>query len=538
MSRGMPLLRVLVMKKNTAPVSAVRAFLLAVAALPMAFAAGSAATIPVDTAIDEPSTPNGNCTLREALFAAEANSPVDDCPAGSAVEPDVVLLLDASHAWSAGMVFVSGGGPLVLRGPDPAPAGCSVMVDPVFSGRFLKLFNGADLTIENCEIREGNASADQNFAAGGALLADGLSDVKLTLRNVSFRLNRARAGGAVYFETLSTCVGCRITIERSLFAQNVAEHDAGVYHVRGGGLVLELRGDTQARIVDTTFEWNEARTDFAGNQATGGALFASLSHEASLEIRRSSISSNSAVAGPGASAVAGGARIWPWSSSPLVMEDIDLQGNHLVGPAAGVWPATALDIKSALSGSFALDRLSFYANDGSEDGVALSLDHNSPAPASARNLLLAAGPRRAADVLNRGAGAIALSHWTVTDHVERGLRLWRNPGIGGPLRLDNSIVWANGSEVEQEGFPTVDPVNNLIGVDPLFEAPGLGGFRLSALSPAIDQGDPIWSGGPYDVDHAPRSAAAAPDAGAYERGGLFADGFESGDAGAWSAASS
>ena len=533
----MPLLRVLVMEKYTVKVSALRAFLLAVAVLPMAFAAGGAATIPVDTPIDEPATPNGNCTLREALFAAAGNSAVDDCPAGSADEPDVVLLLGASHAWSAGMVFVSGGGPLVLRGPDPAPAGCSVMVDPVFSGRFLKLFNGADLTIENCEIREGDASADQNFAAGGALLADGLSDVKLTLRNVSFRLNRARSGGAVHVETSSTCVGCRITIERSLFEQNVAEHDVGVFLVRGGGLFLQLRGDTQARIVDTTFEGNQARTDFAGNQATGGALFAGLSNAASLEIRRTSFSSNSAVAGPGASAVAGGASIWPSSSSPLVMEDIDLQGNHLVGPAAGVWPATALDIHSSFSGSFALDRLSFYANDSGEDGVNLHLEHNSPSPASARNLLLATGRRRAADVLNWGSGAIALSHWTVTDHVERGLRLWRNPGNAGPLRLDNSIVWANGSEVEQEGFPTVDPVNNLIGVNPLFEAPGLGGFRLTALSPAIDLGDPDLVR--RALRRRPRIRArqpGAPDAGAYELGGLFADGFESADAGVWSAA--
>lgn len=524
------------MEKKTAPSSARRAFRLALAALPIAVSLGGAATIPVDTSIDESSTVNGNCTLREAIVAAEVNSAIDACPAGSAVEPDVVLLLDTSHAWSAGFAFVTGGGPLVLRGPDPAMKGCYVIIDPPFALRFLKLLNGADLTIENCEIREGDASTDQNVAAGGALLAIDLSDVKLTLRNVAFRLNRARAGGAVYFETSSTCVGCRITIERSTFAQNVAEHDSGVFGVRGGALALQLRGDTQGRIVDSTFEWNEARTDFAGNQATGGGFYAGLSDGATLEIRRSAIYSNTAVAGVGASAVAGGASIWPFGDSTLVMEDIDLEGNQLVGPAAGVWPATALDIHSGFSGSFALDRLFFYANDWSEDGVDLRLEHSSPSPASARNLLLAAGPRRGAEVLNWGTGALALSHWTVTQHVERGVRLWRNSGTG-ELRLDNSIVWANGTELVQEGFPTVDPANNLIGVDPLFEAPALGGFRLTALSPAIDLGDPARSGGLYDVVHAPRSAALAPDAGAYERGGLFADGFESRDTGAWSAAS-
>lgn len=534
MIRGTDFLRVVGMEKMTRLAAVVRALLLAMAALAMLPEPGGAATIPVDTSIDESPSQNGNCTLREAIAAAESNSAVDDCPAGSAVDPDVVLLLDTSHAWSAGFAFVSGGGPLVLRGPDPAPKGCYVIVAPPFALRFLKLLNGADLTIENCEIREGDASTDQNVAAGGALLAIDLSDVKLTLKNVSFRLNRARAGGAVYVETSSTCVGCRVTIERSVFAQNVAEYDTGAYGVRGGGLVLQLRGDTQARIVDTAFEWNEVRTDFAGNQATGGALYAGLSDDATLEIRRSAIYSNSAVAGVGASAVAGGASIWPFGASSLVMEDIDLEGNQLVGPAAGAWPATALDIHSGFSGGFALDRLFFYGNDWSEDGVDLRLEHSSPAPASARNLLLATGPRRAAEVLNWSTGAIALSHWTVTDHVERGVRLWRNSGTG-EVRFDNSIVWANGTELVQEGFPTVDPANNLIGVDPLFEAPALGGFRLTALSPAVDLGDPAWSGGLYDLAHAPRSAALAPDAGAFERGGLFADGFESGDGGAWSA---
>jgi hypothetical protein len=534
MSRGAWILRVVVMERMPRRISALRPLLPAIAALSLIPAPAGAATIPVDTSIDEPSTQNGNCTLREALVAAGSNSAIDACPAGSAVEPDVVLLLDTSHAWSAGFAFVSAGGPLVLRGPDPAPKGCYVIVSPPVSLRFLKLLNGADLTIENCEIREGDASTDQNVATGGALLAMDLSDVKLTLRNVAFRLNKARAGGAVYVETSSTCSGCRVTIEGSLFAQNAAEHDSGVFGVRGGALVLQLRGDTQARIVDTTFEWNEARSDFAGNQATGGAFYAGLSDTATLEIRRSAIYSNSAVAGAGAAAVAGGAAIWPFGASTLLMEDIDLQGNQLVGPAAGAWPATALDIHSGFSGSFALDRLFFYGNDWSEDGVDLRLEHNSPEPVSARNILLAAGPRRAAEVLNWGSGAIGLSHWTVTDHVERGLRLWRNAGTGA-LRLDNSIVWANGTEIVQEGFPTVDPANNLIGVNPQFEAPALGGFRLTALSPAIDLGDPAWSGGRYDVAHAPRSAALAPDAGAYERGGLFADGFESGDSGAWSA---
>ena len=64
---------------------------------------------------------NGNCTLREAITAAQSNAAVDLCPAGSAVDPDVVLLLAGPHSWTLGQVFQSGGGPLVLRGPEAAP---------------------------------------------------------------------------------------------------------------------------------------------------------------------------------------------------------------------------------------------------------------------------------------------------------------------------------------------------------------------------------------------------------------------------------
>jgi hypothetical protein len=493
-----------------------------------------AATIAVSTSADEVVMTNGNCTLREALAAADANVAVDACPAGSPTEPDVILLLDTSHAWSVTFGFVGGGGPVVLRGPDPPGKGCYIIINAASAQRFLRLLNGADLTIENVEIREGDASGDPNVPLGGAIAVDDLTDVKLTLRTVRFALNRARSGGALFFETASGCSGCSLTIERSTFEQNTAEYHGGLATVSGGAAFLQLRGDTTVRIVDTVFQWNEARSNVAGSSPQAGALYAGLSDTASLEIRRSGISSNSAIAGVGASAANGGASVWPFGSSTLVMEDVWFAGNQLVGPGAGVWPATALEINTGFSGTFALDRLDFYGNDWSEDGVDLRILHISPSPASAHNVLLAAGARRGADVANLSTGSIALSHWTVTQHVERGLWLQRDTGTG-ELRVDNSIVWQNGVELVTAGTPSVDPDTNLIGVDPMFEAPSLGGFRLHPLSPAIGVGDPARSGGPYDLGHRPRVVGAAPDAGAFEHGGLFGDGFESGDTGAWSA---
>lgn len=63
-------------------------FLLAVVAPPFGSVA-EAATIVVDTLSDELNG-NGNCSLREAITAANTNAPVDACPAGSGAAVDTI----------------------------------------------------------------------------------------------------------------------------------------------------------------------------------------------------------------------------------------------------------------------------------------------------------------------------------------------------------------------------------------------------------------------------------------------------------------
>ena len=67
-------------------------------------------------------------------------------------------------------------------------------------------------------------------------------------------------------------------------------------------------------------------------------------------------------------------------------------------------------------------------------------------------------------------------------------------------------------------------------------APGHADFHLLDDSPAIDQGSPDLAPS-FDFDGNPRPQGLGFDIGAFELGGpLFADGFESGDTSAWSAA--
>src|SRR6266511_2886941 len=70
---------------------------LAIAAVPAP--AAHAATIGVDTNADE-LTVDGNCSLREAIRAANLNAAVDACPAGSGAAPDTLTLPSNTYTLS------------------------------------------------------------------------------------------------------------------------------------------------------------------------------------------------------------------------------------------------------------------------------------------------------------------------------------------------------------------------------------------------------------------------------------------------------
>src|SRR3972149_4527826 len=67
-----------------------------------------AVTILVSTTADDLAA-NGNCTLREAIEAAQTDLAVDACPAGSMVDPDVVEI-PGDHTLDLGEVVVAAGG--------------------------------------------------------------------------------------------------------------------------------------------------------------------------------------------------------------------------------------------------------------------------------------------------------------------------------------------------------------------------------------------------------------------------------------------
>lgn len=495
----------------------------------------AAVTIAITTPADESPTVNGNCTLREAIAAAQSNAAQDLCPAGSDVEPDVVLLLAGPHSWNNGYVFQSSiGGALVLRGPAETPPTALVNIDPVLAGRFMRVLTGADLTIENVDIRNGDSRLNQSTRSGGAITASDVVATSLTLRNVVLLGNRAGFGGGLYFETSSSAPGpSSLVIERSLIEGNLAEINDIPGTARGGGVFLQLRGPTTARIVDSAFYFNRAASTLAGNDAWAGGLYVGLSDQATFEMRRVDFVGNEADAGPGNSPWGAGAVLWPWGTTTMRLADLRFEANDLIDPfaTASGYPPSALEVFSGFSGSFEIDGLEIVGNDIGDAAADLRLQVGNGIPSLARNVLVARGAQRG--VRAASSGALTLGHFTVTGHATQGIELLH--GGPGELRLENSIVFGNGTNVVTSGAPTVDP-SSLVGTDPMFENSAGDNYRLAAGSPAIDFGDQtLASVGFFDLDHAPRVAGLDTDAGAYERDALFADDFESADTGAWSA---
>jgi CSLREA domain-containing protein len=94
-----------------------------------------AANITVNTSTDELNE-DGDCSLREAIQAANSNTAVDACPAGSSSETDTITFAPATD-----------GTPIILVGPAAENANSSGDLDVLGGGNLIILGNGMDNTI-------------------------------------------------------------------------------------------------------------------------------------------------------------------------------------------------------------------------------------------------------------------------------------------------------------------------------------------------------------------------------------------------------
>ena len=194
---------------------------------------GASATITVDTASDVIAS-DGLCSLREAIVAANTDSPFSDCPGGSGAD---TLLLDPRVLQTSTLTLAIGGGgeddartgDLDLAGRLTISATSQILLDGQSLDRLFHVLPGAQVTLSGLTVRNGNPGAT---AHGGGLLVDRSST--LTLTHSTVISNTALRGG-----------GVKVLGRLNLSQATVDLNQGGGIHIDGGLATLQ-----DARICD------------------------------------------------------------------------------------------------------------------------------------------------------------------------------------------------------------------------------------------------------------------------------------------------
>lgn len=245
-------------------------------------AAPQEVTITVNT-LGEELVVNGNCSLREAIFSANYNGPIDACTGGSSTEMDkivfsvsgtIVLTYILPAVVNAGPLTIDGGSVVIVSGNNTTPimqvesdANLTLRNLTLTAGRLTGtevggagLFNnGGTVTIDNCNFLgntgSGIAGGEESMFGGAIYNKDG----SLTISNSNFHNNSLNVdlsfGGAIY-NWRGT-----LTITGSTFQNN----STGGSTSYGGAIIS---GDTGSTLyINSTNFYNNSSQDY------GGAIF-------------------------------------------------------------------------------------------------------------------------------------------------------------------------------------------------------------------------------------------------------------------------
>lgn len=293
-----------------------------VMALAIALAAGlpaaRAATITPDIFTDDATT-NGNCTLREAIIAANTNTARDNCTAGSNNETDTISL-------SAGTYTLSFAG----TGEEAAATGDLDILENAASTDIAVTGAGA---IGSSTTTINGGAIDRIFHINP--VADPAADVALSISGVVLTNGSINGGGggAIRNDGTLTLSDCTVT-------QNTA--------YLSGGAVRQFN-DGVLTVTDCTFSSNTVKADAIDALATGGAI----AHESSgnLTISRSTFSGNTADAeNEGGAAARGGAIFLDTSTSIAVITNSTFSGNQSIdAPGAADMTGGAIHANKSLT---------------------------------------------------------------------------------------------------------------------------------------------------------------------------------------------
>jgi CSLREA domain-containing protein len=278
-------------------------------------------TITVNSTADGTGGPD--CTLRDAITAANTDTAAGGCSAGHGVD---TIGFSVSGQINLGSTLPAVASDVMVDG-----SGQSVVVSGQEAVRVLEVRAGATLTLAVLTVADGDAAnaggilnsgtllvrnstlsgnSAENFGSGGGIW--NTTGGSLTVRNSSFSENGAPEGTEHVTLGAGIYNDGRARVENSTFSGNDADHGGGIFNGAGGRLTVEA----------STFSGNSAGeggginnrgrlsieiSAFFGNNATlgvGGAL--SSRDGSTLTVANSTFSGNCA---PGGGGIYNGARL-------------------------------------------------------------------------------------------------------------------------------------------------------------------------------------------------------------------------------------
>jgi CSLREA domain-containing protein len=380
---------------------------LAVAAL-AAPQAASAASIAVTTTADELNA-DGDCSLREAVQAANTNGPVDDCDAGSGAD---AIALPAGHYELTGAAGENSNAQgdldvtesLTIEGAGSAgdcPAPNSTCIDADDLDRVLDVRDGAapvavtlrDLTLAGGSVPTGLGGAVSSQEGDGELLFDRAAIL---------------SGAAVEGAGIDSAGG--LELRDSFLSGNHATGLGGAVRQSGGALII--RGSV-----------------LAGNEADGGGGAVNAFAGAPVEISLSTLNGNSSAAGDG-----GALRLL--AGSALAISSSTIEGND----ARNGGGIATLSTGSIEGSTFDLNRALGTCGGGDGDGGAMFVASASLVPLSVTNSTISdnsAGCRGGGIRLFANAAPTSLLNATLST----------NSSVTGGGAIDNDAGFSGASAV-------------------------------------------------------------------------------------------
>jgi CSLREA domain-containing protein len=453
--------------------SMVVTFLVLVGASPL-----FAATITVDTSGDD-ETNNGNCTLREAIQAANTNTSVDGCAAGGT--NDTIDLTGRSGAIILSSPLPAVNDTLTILGPGAAV----LTVDANNVGRVLTISSGGVATVNISGITMTGGSA---LLSGGGILV--LGDT-LNLSSCVITGNDAANGGGIYVDTGHVSLtGC--SVEGNAASSN-------------GGAVFNLAGSVE--ISDTTVSGNVATSTYGGgiynqgsmvidtstitnNVATGGGGIHTVG---SMAVTKSRITGNTTTAGTGFGSGAG-----IYNGGDLSVSRSTVEGN--VTDANGAGGGIYNNFNLTVTESAVTSNQAYYGA-----GI-LSQGTMTVTSSTVSGNISTGTDKDGAGILNTACTncTVSILNSTIVNNIGMGVANWRNEPDSLTLRnaivADNAVnncnylVTSLGHNLDSGdscGFTVTGDITNtspLLG--PLADNGGLTlTHALLAGSPALDSGD-------------------------------------------------